>query len=495
VADSDTPDLPAPPDEGTRPRIGTDEWVARHGERSERYAGRLGGLRRRADELPWFAWLLAFVAVAALLPLVSDNEYAIRVGVDTLIYILLALGLNVVVGWAGLLDLGFVAFFGFGAYLYAILSSAQFDIHWPAIVTVPIVVAATALLGLLLGLSSRRLQGDYLAIVTLFFLQLFIVLVSNSDRLTLPFVGHPVDFTGSVNGIPNVDPFRLFGYEFISNTQYYLLALGVFALVLSALYLVNESRTGRAWRALREDPLAAELLSMPVRRLKLLAFVFGAATAGLTGTLAAPLHTGVFPSDFDLPLLITVYAMVILGGAGSLAGVTLGAIVINVALEALTNPEHARWLFYGLLLIAVLTLVRPWVWAAGVLVGTAALGIALQLLADAVWDRGTARGAPAGSDAVTRLVDSWVLLPGDPGTLVKLAYVGLVAGVLALTLVRGRARLLGLIPVLYLGAFVWENLLAFNPSITRLVLLGALLVALMNARPQGLLGTPRVEIA
>jgi branched-chain amino acid transport system permease protein len=476
------------------PRIGTDEWVAQHGERDVRYRGRLGVAQRELDRVPWYGWLAGFAAAAAALPLLTDDQYVLRVGVDTLIFMLLALGLNVVVGWSGLLDLGYVAFFGFGAYLYAILSSEQFDLHWPALATVPIVVVSSALLGLVLGLPSRRLLGDYLAIVTLFFLQIFVVIVSNSDRLTLPFVGHPVDFTGSVNGIPNVDPFRLLGYEFESNTQYYLLALALFALVLSALYLLNESRTGRAWRALREDPLAAELMGMPVNRLKLLAFAIGAAAAGLTGTIAAPLRTGVFPTDFDLPLLITIYAMVILGGAGSLAGVAVGAVVINVSLEVLTNAEHARWLFYGVILLALARLVRPWIWAAGVLVGTAILGLVVHEVAERVWERGVARGAPEGADWVTRLVDSWVLLPSRPMDIANYAYVALVAGVLALTLLRGRWRLVGLAPVLYLAAFVWENRLAEEPSITRLILLGALLVALMNARPQGLLGTARVEI-
>ena len=486
------PETELPPDEAQRARIGTDEWVAQHQDRVGA-GGAIGRLRHEAERVPWWGGLLIFCAFAATVPLLTDNDYVIRVGVDTLIYMLLALGLNIAVGWAGLLDLGYVAFFGFGAYMFAILSSDQFDLHWPAIVTVPIVVATTAILGLLLGLPSRRLIGDYLAIVTLFFLQLFVVLVSNADRLPIPYFGH-VDLTGSVNGIPNVDPFRLFGYRFTTNTQYFFLALITFALVLTALHLLNDSRTGRAWRALREDSLAAELLSIPVNRLKLLAFMFGAAVAGLTGSLAAPLHTGVFPTDFGLPILITVYAMVILGGAGSLVGVATGAVVINVSLEVLTNPEHARWLFFGVLLLALLKFVRPWAWAIGLVVGTVLFGVVLRLLADLFWDRGTAGGAPEGADVVTRLIDAWVLLPSDPDTIAKYAYVGLVAAVLGLTLVRGRARLIGLVPVLYLSAFVWENLLAQNQAATRLILLGALLVALMNARPQGLFGTPRVEI-
>src|ERR671914_535897 len=110
-----------------QPRIGTDEWVAQHGERDVRYTGRTGRARRELERVPWYGWLGGFAAVAALLPLLTEDQYVLRVGVDTLIFMLLALGLNVVVGWSGLLDLGYVAFFGFGAYMYAILSSGHFD--------------------------------------------------------------------------------------------------------------------------------------------------------------------------------------------------------------------------------------------------------------------------------------------------------------------------------------------------------------------------------
>ena len=203
-------------------------------------------------------------------------------------------------------------------------------------------IVSSALLGLLLGLPSRRLIGDYLAIVTLFFAQIFVVMATNADRITLPWNDGPTDFTGGPNGITDVDPISIFGYEFDSIRSYLWLSLGVFTLVVVALQLVNHSRTGRAWRALREDPLAAELMTMPVNRLKLLAFMFGAATAGLTGTLFAAVQLNVFPQNFELPLLITVYAMVILGGAGSIPGVVIGAIVINVSLELLRDPENAR---------------------------------------------------------------------------------------------------------------------------------------------------------
>ena len=222
------------------------------------------------------------LAVASI-PLVTDDGYVNAVVFDTLIFCLLAIGLNVVVGWGGLLDLGYIAFFGVGAYTYAILSSEKFDLHLSSLVVMAICVVLGALLGLLVGLPSWRLSGDYLAIVTLFVYQIFISIVTNGHDL------FGVDLTGGVNGIANVDPFDLFGIEIvvskdgIFNSNYVYVALGVFLAVFAALYLVNHSRIGRAWRALREDTLAAELMGMPTDWLKLLAFAFGAAVAALTG--------------------------------------------------------------------------------------------------------------------------------------------------------------------------------------------------------------------
>ena len=184
------------------PRIGADEWVARHGERAGLRGGPLAPLVQGAERLPWWAILAAAVAVSALVPFVSDSDYVIRVAVNTVLFALLALGLNVVVGWAGLLDLGFVAFYGFGAYAFAILSSNQFDLHFPALASVAIVIVTSALLGLLLGLPSRRLLGDYLAIVTLFFAQIFVVLATNADRIKLPWNDGSTDFTGGPTGSP-----------------------------------------------------------------------------------------------------------------------------------------------------------------------------------------------------------------------------------------------------------------------------------------------------
>ena len=474
-------------------RVGVDDWVADVEARTERGTGLLARFRQQWERLPPAAILGAVVAAAASFPLLTDSDFFIRVGVNTILFALLAMGLNVVVGWAGLLDLGFVAFFGFGAYAYAMLSSSQFDLHWPTEIVLPLVMIAAAFLGLLLGLPSRRLFGDYLAIVTLFFAQIFVTVATNANRITPPWKDGPVDITGGPNGIANLDQMSIFGFELTSVTHYFYFALAIFVLVVVALHLVNESRTGRAWRSLREDPLAAELMGIPVDRLKLLAFAFGAATAGLTGTIFAAVQAGVFPGNFGLTLLIMVYAMVILGGAGSIPGVVIGATLITVLSEVLEQSEEARLVFYGAIVLGLVTLVRPWLRLALLAAGTIVFGVVLHLVADRVWERGTA-GSIEGGGAVANAVERWVLLPSNPNEIGNVAFVVLVAAAILLPRVRGIWRLVALVPVLYLAAFVWENKLVVEPSVTRNLLLGALLIVLMSARPQGLLGTPRVEI-
>ena len=172
----------------------------------------LGRVQAWWARVPNPARFFILILLVSLLPAAVSSDYIVRVGVNTMIYALLALGLNVVVGWSGLLDLGYVAFFGFGAYMYAILSSDQFHIHWPAVASIPLIVVAAALLGILIGLPSRRLLGDYLAILTLFFGQAFVTLVSNADRITPPGFSSPVNFTGGPIGINGVDNIHSFGF-------------------------------------------------------------------------------------------------------------------------------------------------------------------------------------------------------------------------------------------------------------------------------------------
>jgi branched-chain amino acid transport system permease protein len=480
--------LAPPPDPGRR------EPGARQDGAASSTRARWTHATRAWSELSPVARFGLVVVAAALLPVFVNSNYIVRVGVNTLIYALLALGLNIVVGWAGLLDLGYVAFFGFGAYVYAIFSSNQFHLHWPAVATVPMIVAASALLGLLIGLPSRRLLGDYLAILTLFFGQAFTTLVSNADRITPPGFRSAVNFTGGPNGISGVDNIHSFGLTIASVQGYFYLALVVFVIVAALLYSLNQSRTGRAWRSLREDPLAAELMGMPVNRLKLLAFVFGAAVAGLTGTVFAALQVGVFPGNFEIQLLIMIYAMVILGGAGSMTGVISGAVTVNIVLEILRTPDPARWLFYGLIVAALLTWVRPYRRLALIVAGTIAFGLVSHLLVTRLAPAATT-ASPPGGGLLGRLLAHWVIFLANPTLPGNIAYGGLLLAVALLTQIKGAWRTIAMMPTLYLAAFVWENALVTNPSVARLIILGAMLITLMNARPQGLFGTARIEIA
>jgi branched-chain amino acid transport system permease protein len=476
----------------TGPAVGQDEWVARHAERRLTTGGPLGALEERIRGVAWWAWLVLFLAAMSLLPVFETSGYVRRVGFDTVLYMLLALGLNVVVGWGGLLDLGFVAFYGLGAYTYAVLDSPKFGIHFPTLVSIPIVVIIGAIIGLLLGLPSRRLTGDYLAIITLFFLQLFQTLMVNGDNA----FGH--NLTGGPNGILNVDPFHLFGRSLnvqhagVFAVSYYYIALGVFAFVFVALRFVNLSRTGRAWRSLREDPLAAEVMGMPVNWLKLLSFAFGAAVAALTGTLFAALAASVFPLTFYFTLLITVYTMVILGGSGSMSGVVLGALIVGPLLELLREPEKARVVFVVALVGGLVVAFRRSRLLAVIVVATLAFGFAVHAIAAALhgsWVAGEHAGGFGGAFA------HWVVVPAEVARWIPpTSYLGLIAAALLLTLVSGRLRLVLLVPTLYLAAFVWENVMLVKPEPTRFIVLGLVLIALMILRPNGLLGERRVEI-
>jgi ABC-type branched-subunit amino acid transport system permease subunit len=356
-----------------------------------------------------------------------------------------------------------------------------------------IVTIALGVIGFLVGLPSWRLVGDYLAIVTLFFFQIFITVVTNGDKIG------PWNFTNGSNGIPNVDPFDLFGWEFpvshegVFNVAYLYVALVVFVVVLVALRMVNLSRTGRAWRSLREDPLAAEMMGMPVNRLKLLAFAFGAGVAGLTGGVFASLNAGVFPQTFQFPLLITIYTMVILGGSGSMAGAVTGAVVVNVLLEVLREPDKSRYIFYVVLLLAIVAVLRPWVKTAAVLAGTIAIGFVSHAIASGISDAAVGGRVEEGG-WLSDIIRHWVIVPTDLGDWGPITYVGLVALALLLTQVSGWVRLGLLVPTLYLAAFVWENVMADNPEPTRFIVLGVILIATMIARPEGLLGEKRVEV-
>jgi branched-chain amino acid transport system permease protein len=260
------------------------------------------------------------------------------------------LGLNIVVGFAGLLDIGYVAFFGIGSYLYAFLASPQFGIHLPFLTALPLVVAGTAAFGILIGAPTLRLGGDYLAIVTLGFGEITYLLLLNLDR--------PVNITNGPSGIIGIDPPTLFGHTFSGNLQFYYLFLAVLVLVLLASRQLRDSRVGWAWQAIREDELAARAMGINTTVARLQAFAIGAAFAGFAGALLASWQRSVFPENFLFTESINVLAMVIIGGTGSLLGVILGAIVIVGLPEVFRDFASYRLLVFGLMLM-VLMVFRP----------------------------------------------------------------------------------------------------------------------------------------
>jgi ABC-type branched-subunit amino acid transport system permease subunit len=465
------------------PQVGADEWVARQAHRREYLPSWLGDAQRAAERIGWWP-RLAIVGLAAIaLPSLGLGAFQLQVGIDALVIALLAVGLNVVVGWAGLLDLGFIAFFGAGAYGYALLSSPQLGIHLPTFVSVPIVMIGTALLGLAVGLPSRRLIGDYLAIVTLFFGEAFVEFTNNVAPSKL----------GGPNGITTIDPISIFGYQLTTNASYYYLLVIVVALTMAVLRLLETSRTGRAWRAVREDPLAAASMTIPVNRVKLSAFACGATVAALAGTIYAAQQASVFPTDFDTPVLILIYAGLILGGAGSIAGACTGALVVMVIYDGLLrSPAEAGYLFYGLVLLTLLVKLRPWRRLALVLAATVALGFAARAIARAVSANAVA-GTPGSGGWIGDALRDWVIVPANAQIAGNWGFVVLVCLLITLVQVSSRWRTILLPPTLCLASFVWETTLVVQPSVTRQLMIGAILIVMMNARPQGLLGQRRVE--
>jgi ABC-type branched-subunit amino acid transport system permease subunit len=488
ASEAQTPDAQTPDTQASR--IGVDSWVAESEARRSRTPTAV--VSRGAERTPDAVKLLLFVVFAATVPLWASSGDVYIFGTITLLYAALALGLNVVVGFAGLLDLGYIAFAGVGAYTYATLSSPRWGLHWPAIATIPIAMAVAAVFGLGLGFASRRLLGDYYAIVTLFFAEAFASFTN---------VTNPGNVTGGPNGLPRVDPITFFGHKIITTNQLYYFLLIVVTLLAGATYLANKSRTGRAWRAQRDDPLAAQVMSIPVNRVKILAAVMAAAIAGLCGAILTSSEGAAISSDYSVTFLILIYAIVILGGVGSIAGVLVGAVIINCTLEFLApqndHPEVKRWLFYGTIVLLVL-MIKP-VWRSLlVLAATIGFGFAVHAIVAAYAAPEWTSGVPqSGGTWITH----WAIIPSsDPvtglnhGNFNNIIYIGLVVMVLVTASLKGWWRLAALVPTLYLTVLAWENLLGSNGGITAYLLFGAMLIGLMAKRPQGLLGKAQVEI-
>ena len=468
------------------PSVGVDEWVARSLERREYLPGWRGDVQRALERVGWWPRLGVATAVAAFIPAVIGlNAFQTQVGIDALLLAILALGLNVSVGWAGLLDLGYVAFYGFGAYGYALLSSNQLNppngIHWPAYFSIPLVMIGAGVLGLLVGLPSRRLIGDYLAIVTLFFGEAFVEFTNNVAPSKL----------GGPNGIFALDPLHGAHVQITTPTGYFFVLLGLLVASMAVLHMLDTSRMGRAWRAVREDPLAASAMTVPVNRVKLMAFAFGAMIAAMAGTIFAAQQTSVFPTDFDTPYLILIYAGLILGGAGSMSGAVLGGLLVSIVLDGfLRSPTQSSYIFYGVILVTLCVKLRPWTRLVFVIGGTIVFGFVVHAIVAAFSSTAVAGTSGAGS-----WIDlNWTIVPASPVTFGNICFVALLCLVVALVQARGRWRPVLLIPTLYLAACAWEARLSQVPATTRLLLLGAILIVVMAWRPSGLLGARRVEI-
>ncbi len=323
-------------------------------------------VRQRWAALPrWVrvATLLAFIAVLYGLPnlnipFIRTESIAFSSVLFTCaVYVLVAVGLNVVIGLAGLLDLGYIGFFAVGAYSVAVFGSPQSEIatEYPWLALIPIAIALSMVSGVILGMPTLRLRGDYLAIVTLGFGEIVRLIAVNSS------------ITNGQQGISQVprppgeiDGERIFGV--VSARPYYWLALTVVLICMLGVRQLENSRVGRAWLAIREDEDAAELMGVPAFRFKLWAFAIGAALGGLSGALFASRQGYINSNSFDLLLSILFVAAVVLGGSGNMLGVTLGAILIAYLPEKLRDfsedlPEY-RFLAFGLALVVIM-IFRP----------------------------------------------------------------------------------------------------------------------------------------
>jgi branched-chain amino acid transport system permease protein len=300
--------------------------------------------------------IIAFLAAALgllILPLLLQGfgNAWVRIADMALLYVLLALGLNIVVGYAGLLDLGYVAFFAIGAYMYGLLASPHLTdtfpmlaawfpdgMHAPIWIVIPAAAGLAGVFGILLGAPTLRLRGDYLAIVTLGFGEIIRVFLNNLD--------HPVNITNGPKGLNQIDSLSFFGlnlgkkiaigdFELASVSLYYYLFLALVIVSVVISHRLQLSRVGRAWMAIREDEIAAKAMGINTTHLKLLAFGMGATFGGVSGAMFASFQGFISPESFSLMESVMIVAMVVLGGIGHLPGVILGAVLLSALPEVL----------------------------------------------------------------------------------------------------------------------------------------------------------------
>jgi branched-chain amino acid transport system permease protein len=299
-----------------------------------------------------FVFLLAALGLLVV-PLIAQQfgNGPVRIIDLALLYVMLALGLNIVVGYAGLLDLGYVAFYAVGSYMFALLASPHLSdnfeafraafpegLHSPLWLIIPLGAGLAGIFGVLLGAPTLKLRGDYLAIVTLGFGEIIRVFLNNLE--------HPINITNGPRGIGQIDAIHffgmdlgkgleVFGFRLPSVTLYYYLFLVLVVFSVIICYRLENSRIGRAWMAIREDEIAAKAMGINTRNMKLLAFGMGATFGGVSGTMFASFQGFVSPESFSLQESVMIVAMVVLGGIGHIPGVILGALLLSALPEVL----------------------------------------------------------------------------------------------------------------------------------------------------------------
>ena len=285
---------------------------------------------------------VALLAAAVALPAVASN-YIVDVGLTIATYSILGLGLNIVVGYAGLLDLGYAAFFAIGAYTTALLETLLHFSFWE---TLPFSLAFAGVSGIVIGYPTLRLRSDYLAIVTLGFGEITRIVATN------------LDITGGPNGIYGIESPSLFGYEISSPRAVYELGIAFLVLVLMFAIRLGQSRLGRAWTSIREDEAAAEAVGVPTLQVKMLAYVMGALIGGFAGSLFAARFGTIDPTGFTYLQSVTILIVVVLGGRGSIPGVILGAVIVAGLPELLRFLNLWRIFAFAIGLV-ILMLLRP----------------------------------------------------------------------------------------------------------------------------------------
>lgn len=300
-------------------------------------------IQSKYETTPKWIPLAIILAFAVAYPLLT-GRYAHDVAIQVLVYVCLGLGLNIVIGLAGLLDLGYIAFYGVGAYTYALLSVHFGLSFW---LCLPIAALLAAIAGCIIGYPTLRMRGDYLAIVTLGFGEIVRLILNNWMELT-----------NGPNGVLGIARPEFFGYTFKSLSSLYYVILGIAIFTIISVYRLNYSRIGRAWEAIREDETAAEIMGVNTFLLKLLAYAMGATFAGFAGAFFSARMRFVGPESFTFLESAMVLAMVILGGMGSIPGVILGVLALVALPELFREFELYRMLVFGGVM-TLMMLVRP----------------------------------------------------------------------------------------------------------------------------------------